>query len=473
MNKSILLTILFAIVIFQIANEKIPINDGAIGDAAFYREVAASFLDTLDSEQGYNFLQIQRILPFAIINGVYVILGFEMDNNALMSGMLILNLLMLTLATFWYFSLTKKLRLTKNMEALGFILIFFNFPVLKDFWYNPFTTDMTALAFGIGQINYFVRYEKSKLLLLSLLGAFVWPTTFLIGIILLILPNKALEIYQGERVKSFFPIISTAFIIAIATALSFYLGRTDASFSQTEIIFHKISLICLTPFLMYLMINNPINWEKSIPIMFKSINGSRILGFSATFFGMLFILFLISTNNANLSSYTWAKGFWDQNLRFPLDFLGAHTVYFGVLFPAIIAFLPRVIKAMAKLGTGFTFALLIIAGLTIHPESRLITPFIPFFVLLLLKALRRYSLSTMDLYFAFGLNLILSTFYLQINSADFISKLGNAEALPMMYYGHFGNHFNIIAYLIAIALFAGLTFLSFQAKNKYTREKDV
>lgn len=473
MNKSILLTILFAIVIFQITNEKIPVNDGAIGDGVFYREVAASFLDTLDSDQGYNFLQIQRILPFAIVNGVYVILGFEMDNNALMSGMLILNLLMLTLAAFWYFRLTKKLRLTKNMEALGFILLFFNFPVLKDFWYNPFTTDVTALAFGIGQINYFVRYEKSKLLLLSLLGAFVWPTTFLIGIILLILPNKALEVYQGDRVKSFFPIIATALIIAIATALSFYLERTDSTFSQGQIIFHKISLIFLMPFLLYLMINNPINWEKSIPIMFKSINGSRILGFSATFFGMLFVLFLISTNNANLSIYAWAKGFWNQNLRFPLDFLGAHTVYFGVLFPATIAFLPRIIKAMAKLGTGFTLAILCIAILTIHPESRLITPFIPFFVLLLLKALRRYTLSTVDLYFVFGFNLIISTFYIQINSANIITELMNAEALPMIYYGHFGNHFNFVFYLIAIALFAGLTFLSFQAKKKYTREKDV
>lgn len=473
MNKSLLLTILFAIVFFQITYEKIPINEGAIGDGVFYREVAASFIETLDSDDGYNFLQIQRILPFALINAVFVLFDFEMDNNALLSGMIILNFIMLILGVFWYFRLSKKLRLSKNLEALGFILLFFNFPVLKDFWYNPFTTDLTALALGIGQINYFVRYEKSKLLLLTLLGAFVWPTLFLVGLILTLLPNKALEIHQGERIKSFFPILATAFLIAFATGLSFYLERTDIQFKPSEIILHKISLLFLTPFLMYLMVNNPVNWEKSIPVVFKSLKGGKILSLLATYFGMMFILFLIATNNDQVNIFDWAKSFWDENLRFPLDFMGAHTIYFGVLFPAIIAFLPRVIKAMAKLGIGYTIAMLCIAILAIHPESRLITPYIPFFILILIKALRRFTLSTQDLYFVLVINLILSTFWLQINNESFITALANSENLPMKYFFHFGNHFNWLFYLIAMVIFGLTTFLCFQAKKKYYREKDI
>lgn len=473
MNKSILITILFAIAIFQIVNEKIPVNDGALGDGIFYREVAATFLDTIDSDKGYNFLQIQRILPFALINAIYVLFDFEIDNNALLSGMIILNFIMLILGVFWYFRLSKKLRLSKNLEALGFILLFFNFPVLKDFWYNPFTTDLTALALGIGQINYFIRYEKSKLLLLTLLGAFVWPTLFLVGIILILLPNKPLEIYQGERVKSFFPILATAFFIAIATALSFYLKRTDVQFSSSEIVFHKLSLIFLTPFLMYLMVNNPVNWEKSLPIIGKGLKGLKILSVIVIYFGMMFILFLMATNNSSGNLFNWAKSFWDENLRFPLDFLGAHTIYFGVLFPAIVAFLPRVIKAMAKLGIGFTIAILCIAIITVHPESRLITPYIPFFVLLLHKALRKFNLATIDLYFVLIINLILSTFWFQINTESFILALESSDILPMNYLFHFGNHFNWIHYILAMGLFALITFLCFQAQKKYYKEKNV
>ena len=146
-----------------------PVNDGAMGDGVFFREVAGSFLDTIEDES-YNIVQIQRLLPFAMVNMVFSLFGFDHEYDSLMSGMLIFHFLMLIPGIYWFFSLTKKMRLRSSLTFLGFILLFVNFAILKETWYNPFSTDFTALILGIGQVNYFVKHERQKLFLVSIIG---------------------------------------------------------------------------------------------------------------------------------------------------------------------------------------------------------------------------------------------------------------------------------------------------------------
>ncbi|MFN3802374.1 hypothetical protein [Belliella pelovolcani] len=476
MPRSLLIALLFIIIIFQIFSEKIPVNEGAFGNGVFYREVATAFLDQIDSDDGYTFLQVQRILPFALINTIFVIFGFDLDSNSLIIGMLLMNLILVILGVYWYYKIAQKLRLNSKLEALGFILLFLTFPVLKQYWYEPFTTDCFAFLLGIGQVNYFIRYEKSKLLLISLIGAFVWPLTFFAGLILLVLPNKPLEIYQKERVKSFFPIFATALLIAVAVALSFIFERVGQSFTNQEVIWHKLSLLFLTPFLLYVMVNNPINWEKTLPLLFKNFQFKNLITVIGTSLGIALVILLISTNNTQVNLYQWFQNYWNKNLRFPLDFLPAHTLYFGFLFPLLIVFIYRINKAIAKLGIGFFTLMLIIAFLLIHPESRLLVSFAPFLVLLILKALRRYNLSNIDLYTAFIVNLLISTFWLPINSEALISTLSDS-AKPQhfadwKFFIHFGQYFNFWTYLVGFVLFVLLIYFSLQFKNRYAREKE-
>ncbi|SNS22852.1 hypothetical protein SAMN06295967_105198 [Belliella buryatensis] len=476
MPRSLLISLLFIIILFQIFSEKIPVNEGAFGNGVFYREVATAFLDQINSDDGYTFLQVQRILPFALLNAIYILFGFDFDSNSLIIGMLIFNLLVITLGVYWYLKIIKKLRLNSKLEALGFILLFLTFPVLKQYWYDPFTTDCLAFVLGIGQVNYFIRYEKSKLLLISLIGAFVWPIIFFAGLILLILPNKALEVYQKERTKTFFPTFAIAVIIACAVILSYSFDRVGQNFTTHAVIWHKLSLLSLTLFLRYVMVNNPINWEKSLPLLLKNFQFKNLFTVITASLGITLIILLISSNNTQINLFQWFQNFWNKNLRYPLDFLPAHTIYYGFLFPILIVFINRVNKAIAKLGVGFFVLFLIIAFLTIHPESRLLISFVPFLVLMILKALRRYNLSNTDLYTVFVINILLSSFWLPINSEQLINTLSQGtypqSFADWKYFIHFGQYFNFWTYLMATLLFALLIYVSTQFKKRYFREKE-
>jgi hypothetical protein len=106
-------------------------------------------------------------------------------------------------------------------------LFFANFAVLKNPWYDPFSTDLPTLVLGIGQANYFIKGNRQKLFLISILAGFVWPTMMLTGLLLIFLPSDQLPIYPKEDPKSFFPVLVSLVLFGILLLFSFLTGRID------------------------------------------------------------------------------------------------------------------------------------------------------------------------------------------------------------------------------------------------------
>jgi hypothetical protein len=96
---------------------------------------------------------------------------------------------------------------------------------------------------------------------------------------------------------------------------------------------------------------------------------------------------------------------------------------------------------------------------------------------LILKALRRFSLSSRDVYLALTINLLISAFWLPVNSDKLFDTFLNNKAwstlADLRYFIHFGQYFNFWTYLGGCLLCFMLTFLSFKAKHKYVREKQT
>ena len=88
-----------------------------------------------------------------------------------------------------------------------------NFAVLKDPWYNPFSTDLPTMMLAIGQANYFIKINRQKLFLVSIVAGFVWPTMMITGLLLLFLPSEPLLLYTEERPKSVFPVVVSSFLL--------------------------------------------------------------------------------------------------------------------------------------------------------------------------------------------------------------------------------------------------------------------
>lgn len=449
--------------------EVIPINEGAMGDGLFFRQVAIEFVDVIDVES-YNFWQLQFIMPYALVHILYVIFGFELEPETLISGIRIVHLLFVGLTMYWYFQLSKKLRLSDTLEALGFIILFFNFALLKDYWFNPFLPGLGALMLGMAQANYFVRHEKAKLFLISLIGVFTWPTLFLTGAILLVMPAGKLAIYDQGRPKSAIPVLMTIVVCMLLGVIAWQTGRLDQSLGVIALNF--LAILGIGSVVFAILYWNPVNGQESWRIVKKKLTIKRIASFAGIVVFVIVMLALLSGSNENVRISDLWLSFWADKIVRPYDFLTGHLMYWGLLLPVTVVLGPKMLKQAANLGAGFVLLLLLMLPFIFHPESRLLVPFVPFLLILVLKSLRRYLLIGKDIWVLGISGLVLSMFWVSLGGTEMIQAMLQQDWLgfPAQRYGmHLGYLQSFEVYMFCLLLFAAFYLLFKRGLNRYAR----
>lgn len=473
MLRFVLIASLFAVIVFQMVGEKVPVNDGTMGDGLFYRSIAEDFLGKIEDES-YNVFQLQRVMPFAVLNVTFSLFEWVKSHEGLLRGIVILNFLMAALGVYWYFALTRKLRLRDNLTVLGFLLLFVNFAVLKDMWYHPFHPGFSAMMLGIGQVNYFVRVERQRLFLLSLVSGFVWPSMFLTGLFLMLMPSDKLLVHESDRPKSFYPIIVCCIVLVVLIITGIWTGRFGNG--GGELALHILSIAALLIYFLAFLIKNPIQWKRSFDLFRSKLKAGKLQVFWLSLTAFFLIIFLLSGSNGNIFFLDVAENYFTEILRFPLDFLVGHTLYFGFLVPLAMVFFPRMMKEMANLGMGFAMACTFMFVFILHPEPQFLLPFYPFLVLLILKSVKRYRLLKKDILVIGGFNLLLSAAWLPLNVSGMEEALGG-ENLSLLsqfpaqrYWMHFGHMMSWEVYIGAAVVFTLLVWLAWNGKIRYKRE---
>lgn len=450
--------------------EIIPVNGGAMGDGLFFRQVAIEFVDVIDVDS-YNFWQLQFIMPYALVHILYVIFGLELEPDTLISGMRIIHLVFVGLTVYWYFQLSKKLRLTDELEALGLILLVVNFAVLKDYWYNPFLPGLGALMLGMAQANYFIRHEKSKLFLISLLGTFTWPTLVVTGALLLVLPAGKLSLHEQGRPKSAVPVLLTAFVCFLLVLIALQMGRFEQGLFASLLTFSAILSIGAVVFAMLYW--NPVNGKQSWKYIKGRLDAKRIAVFVGIIVLIGILLGLLSGSNDNVRLTDLWLSFWSDKLVRPFDFLTGHLMYWGLLLPLTVVLGPKMLIQASRLGMGFVLVLLLMLPFIFHPESRLLVPFIPFVLLLVVKSLRRYALLSKDVWALGVIALVLSMFWVSLDIQDMGEALyaNDWTTFPAQRYGmHYGHLQNFPVYLSALVVFVGLYTIGKMGLRRYGRQ---
>jgi len=334
------------------------------------------------------------------------------------------------------------------------------------------------LMLAIGQANYFIKINRQKLFLISIVAGFVWPTMMLTGLLLLFLPSEQLLLYPEERPKSFFPVITSLFLLLFLGLLGMFTGR----FFQEgfwNVALHIGSILSLVLFVLGMMVRNPIDWSKSYEYLMKKTKSQKMGRLLGIFMVFVLVIFLLSGNNATLQPAALFLGFVKDTLRFPGDFLVGHFMFFGFMIPLSLVFFPRMVKEAAKLGMGMTVVGIFIFVFALHAESRLLLAFFPFMVVLLLKAVRRYRIVNKDLIVASVVNVSVSLFWLPLNvpGMEEALGLGSKDLLEMFpaqrYWMHFGHMMSFEVYLVGGAVFTFLVFLAWKGKVRYKREEYV
>jgi hypothetical protein len=470
MRPLFLITLLALIVFFQINGEKIPVNDGAFADGVFYRGVGQAFLECIEV-QGYNLVQLTRLMPFALLNLSFSAFHIVKDHEGMRNGMIIWQLIYLAMAIYWYFRICKKIRAKTPLMTLGFILLFFNFTWLKEFWYQPFSPDGLAFALGMGQTNYFLRYEKFKLGMLSVLGAFVSPLLVVSGLLMLFLPGDRLTGYSGERPKSAFPLL-VGLLLPMLLALMGWGVWNWGAFDTAAQLGHAASLLALLPLSIWIARRNPIDWEASLIMLRKRIKPEKLNKGIMAFAGMLLILILLSGNNDTLGVGLMIQTMGSGALRFPLDFIQGMSLQWGLgmLFTGI--YIQRFATELGKQGWAAVF--IIWLGMAMLPffSNLTMAAWVPLWIILLLKGLKRYQWGTKDLILIGSYGLILSLCWLPINSPALEAYLRDASdrSFEIQKWAiHSEIHQNFWAYLLGVVLILAITGLLYLRKTHYQR----
>ncbi len=474
MRRFVFTAFLLIIVILQIPGEKVPYNDGAGWDGVFYREVAAGFLQTVE-EDGYNTYHLQRILPFAILNALYVITGIEINNDSLIKGILIFNFLALLLGIYWYFRIAKKIRASAALETLGFILLFFSFPVLKETWYEPFITDLFALVLGIGQMNYFLRYEKPKLFLVSLIGGFVWPTLWISGLLLLYLPNE--KVIQQQELHPFHKwyLIPGGLLLGLFCYAFFAFSEREGK-SLWELARNLISMAAVLYFLLKVWQESRLKMGANVQLFQKKVKPERLIALIMGIIIFYGVVHLMAVGEPTFTAGHFAINLLIRPLQWPFNFLVNHFLYFGLLVPVAILFFPRVFREAGKLGIGFTMVFLLVMLLSLNSESRMVINYVPFILIPLLKAVRRYSIISKDLWILAVGNLLLSKFWYSINVHGIREAFETFDTSVYMtfpaqrYFQHFGPWQSPWMYLLYGVLFIAALVLVYFGKRRYLKD---
>lgn len=467
MTRLILVSLLLAIVVFQIQGEKIPVHDGAGMEGLSLRGVSEGFMEQFDDE-GYDAFMVHRFLPFALVNMVFGLFEFDMDPESLLHGILILNFLFLLLGCYWYFKITKKLRSSTKMEILGFVLMFGTFLVLKLSWYEPFSPALFAFVLGIGQVNYFVRYEKTKLFLVSLLGGFVWPTLFPIGMILIFMPNDKL-IFKEQKIRFqiHYLLPGLVFAAGVFLAYRFYVSEVSLAGYLGIAIGLAILILLITLALIY----SGIDWRKSFQLFQKKFKAEKITYLLLSIGAYFAVVYLLSVGKSDFTFKEFIAGHFLHPVQRPLVFLISQFSFYGILIPLTLVFFSRASREVGKLGLGFTMVFLFMLFFGLYSDALWWANVVPFLVLLLLKGLRRYTLINKDIWILAILNLLLSKAWFQINTNGMAERmLGEPSEFPAQrYFQHFGLMQSASMYMVYLAVLLLTLLLVFLGKRRYAK----
>jgi hypothetical protein len=174
--RLILIINFFLCYFFTFFLESIPVYDGKGYDGQIYFSIATNGLELIRNKVQIGYY-VFRSFPFIIYN----LLNLPNDNvNNVLMFFKIFNISTIVLSVIYYFKLCAYFKFNRVTGNIGFILMFFNFPILKLVNYYPLLTDHFSFMLSIVGVYYIVNFKNWKLLITILISLFFLISFFLI-----------------------------------------------------------------------------------------------------------------------------------------------------------------------------------------------------------------------------------------------------------------------------------------------------
>ena len=477
-QRLILLIILFIILLYNFTSELVAVNNGVGWDGIIYYSVIKDF-ESLIINHGIDSYHMTRTLPFVIIHYALEALGIDINETTAVIGSRVYNFLLIILLVIYFFKISKVLMWDQKSELLAFSFVFFNFPVLKFFGYNPVSCDCTALVLSYIAVYYYLRKNKVAQTFIGLMSLVVWPILSAIIFILVLFPCNSVEDIDNSDKRqmwitrllrlafiSFIPVVSLSFMLIIKfrhpdlDLLHFYKIINRGSLNLLLVL---LSLLSVSVFYYFSTKILYINWIG----VFKSILDKHILipiALSGFLFAIIYSLIGKLGGEAGYSS----MGQFLIMLKYPATdifiFLETHFIYLGLFF-LLVLFCWQDIVSYVRTDFGIGYYLLLILALMfiMDIETRKLESFYPLFLIPLIHCLRKKNIKWNVAFMIPIICLILSFFWFHINVPGiedaFNEHYSNYWKFPAqryyMFHGPWQSH---IVYFVTITAEIAITF---------------
>lgn len=475
MKKLGLFSILFLLFAISLFGEKIPIQDGAGFDGEFYRLVAENFsADFLN--QGYDAFRIQRIFPFCAIHYGFKFFHVATTHENLMKAMLGLHGLNLLLQIFLFSRISKIVQWKSATEILLFAAFFLNFFTLKNCGYEPFQSDAFAISLSLLSLYFYLKGMKWGNLGIALLGAITWPLITLQCIFLVAFDRPFSLEKEGRNLSEKWALLYSALAVLGIAALK----MTGHGIVVTNLLMRDSNLAWTAASILFI---SAALWGvfRCIPQVrlncgnFLKKCDWKFLTLSVFIWVAVKIFLKIHTNEEFFSSSSiFALQILLRPLKYPLISFVGHVAFYGIL-PILVAFTFRnFVKAFVNRSVGFALIFALLMVFALDSESRHLATLIPLLLLPLGEVLNSWELKKYQIFSLVGIQLLLSHFYLPINSENILSEMEAANwtgEAAQRYFMNFGAYMSLESYLLwlgisVLAILACYGILKIQSKRK-------
>ena len=401
--------------------EKIPVSNGLGWDGAIYGAIAKDF-EQLLTTHGLSWYYIQRSLPSGIIHYTLRALGLPLQDTFIIRAFEIYNLALLLLAVIIWGLIAKELRIKDRTTWLGFLLVFGNFAIARSNFYYPVLTDTTAFFLGILLAYCFLKQQQLVVLLICVIGSFVWLPFFVFGAILFIFPFAPLA---GKPARLKLDFILAVMACIVFGVLSIYFLVWDQVNTPYAVLFRQhiqyqwiavtlaLNLACVFIVSRHLL-NNDGLFNLSSLLTRKTLGRLTLIALS--FVVLQASVYALADQNASppITTSDLVRTSILSSAAMPLTSPLSHILYAGPLILLVALAFRDFSREIHRLGIGTTFFVALYLFLMINSQSRLAIQSLPFFAIGVVKVFDDFEWTPPDFLTIGTLAFILSKIWLPL-----------------------------------------------------------
>lgn len=412
--------------------EILPVNNSLGWDGSIYAGIARHFPEMVFQHQTIDPYDLQRSFPIALVHYGLRVIRAPLEDAYIIHGFRILTIWMLVLSAFFWGLTMEKLGFSRRAQWLGYTGLFLNCAVLKMFFYYAITIDVTAFALSVFLFYFYVRKSQAGVLLITLCGAFTWPTMLYAGLILFVFPRQDTTTKEPREKAAVAASLLFSAAIAGGAAWLYYLRGIKPAFGGTPAI-HALVPVSLAAVAAYSF------WgSREIFRALCVTSGEKV--FRKSFLLRLITALLVYSGFRVILSFYPGEPrltllwFIEQSLvasvTRPFIFYVITVVYFGPVMILALFFWRDVTRAAARFGLGLVLFLFLHFMISVGDDARKYMNVLPAVVALTIMAAEKRNWENAAYVLLAAVALVFSKVWMTFNHGP---MTGSNQEFPLQY----------------------------------------